>query len=281
MTPGLFFAEWAVRRSRLCRFLHANGICHGGDTTQSSANSLELTNPDFRPANILIKLKSLNHLSENKLLMVLGRPEMAHVLTNSGDLPKSSPEYLTYCADITRIGDAYLTDRICVIDSGESFRISSPPADLGIPENYLPPEVLLGEKNSIGPACDIWALGCTLVEIRQQIPLVYMISDTDELLAEMVRFFGRLPGPWWDTWEARGEFFDEQGTWLRGGDGERWTLEVALSKRVQVVQPRRRALVTPAGERKVMADLLYKLLVYEPEKRPSAEEVLGHEWFKM
>lgn len=83
-------------------------------------------------------------MSEDELLSLLGQPEKAAVRTESGeDLPTSSPQYLTLPADISRLGDEYLTDQICVVDFGESFPISSPPADLGIPENYLPPEVLL------------------------------------------------------------------------------------------------------------------------------------------
>lgn len=153
------------------------------------------------------------------MLSLLGQPEKAYVRTESGeDLPASSPQYLTIPADTSRLGEEYLTDQICVIDFGECFSISSHPKFFGIPENYLPPEVLLEQDNAIGPGCDLWALGCTLFEIRQQIPLFYMLLDRDDLLAEMVRFFGKLPQPWWDQWEARDDFFDEHGRYIRFGD---------------------------------------------------------------
>lgn len=245
--------------------------------------------PDFRPANILVKLTNLNHLSEDKLLSILGQPEKAHVRTESGeDLPESSPRYLVIPADTSRLPDEYLTDKICVIDFGESFPISSPPADLGIPENYLPPEILLDQEKAVFQACDIWALGCTLFEIRQQVALFYMIFDRDELIAEIVRFFGKLPKELWDKWEAREEFFDESGTWIRRGDDEVWSLEVALSKTMETFllgednkREEQKSLVTPKEEQELMADLLYKLFRYEPEKRLSAEEVLAHRWFKI
>ena len=109
-----------------------------------------------------------------------------------------------------------------------------------------------------------------------------MIFDRDELLAEMVRFFGKLPEEWWEKWGAREDFFDDQGTWLRDEDvKEEWTLELALSKSLEVIRPARRALIISEVEQKLLADLLYKLFCYGPDKRLSAEEALAHDWFRM
>jgi serine/threonine-protein kinase SRPK3 len=235
-------------------------------------------------------LVNLNQLPEDELLSLLGQPRKAYVCTESGeDIPTSSPQYLVIPADTSRLGDEYLTNQICVIDFGESFSISAPPIDLGIPENYLPPEILQGQENAIGPACDLWALGCTLFEIREQIPLFYMIFNKDDLLAEMVRFFGKPPKTWWDKWEARGNYFNDRGIWLLHGDEkEEWSLEVALSKPIEIIHSGgdrngevQKALTTSKEEQSLMADLLYKLFRYEAEKRLSVEEVLAHEWFKM
>lgn len=214
------------------KWLHTHGLCHGGMYCLSITfkSTLEINKfADFRPSNILVKLNNLNQLAEHELLSLLGHPERAYVRTESGeDLPASSPQYLTLPADTSRLGDKYLTEKICSIDLGETFSILTPLEDLGMPENYLPPEVLLEQENAVGPACDIWALGCTLFEIRQQIPLFYMIYDIDELLADMVRLFGKPPQAWWNKWEARKDFFDDQGKWLRGGDdAQEWSLEVA------------------------------------------------------
>lgn len=245
---------------------------------------------DFRPSNILVKLASLNHLPEHELLSLLGEPLKAYVRTESGeDLPASSPRYLTAPADISRLGDTYISDQICVIDFGESFQISSPPADLGTPEDYLPPEVLLECDNAIGLGSDLWALGCTLFAIRTQQRLFYMIGELDELLEEMVRFFGKPSQPWWDKWEGRKEYFDDEGTWFRDGeDEEEWSLEVALSKPREIFRQgegqnrdAHKRLITSKEEQTLMADLLYKLFRYDAGQRPSAEEVLTHEWFKM
>lgn len=303
----------------------------------------------------MVKLTSLNHLSEEDLLSLFDEPKLIEVVTESGDdLPVSSPRYLTPAVDLSRLGAEYLTDQICVIDFGESFRISDPPEVSCIPETYLSPEVLLqllrDEKNgygdddvdeymdddngydhdnndndgeedtrknkndegededdnrddnmdngmddddtekddkkeervAIGPACDLWALGCTLFEIRQQIALFHMIYDPDELVAEMVRFFGQLPPPWWDTWERRAEYFDEQGKWI-GGNQDRslkWLLSQSRTYKQETSDIQWVSMTTPEAEQKLMADLLYKLLQYDPEKRISAKGAVAHEWFK-
>jgi len=214
---------------------------------------------------------------------------MTQVRTESGDdLPPSSPRYLIIPAGTSRSGDKYFTDQICIIDFGESFSVPAPPEDLGIPENYLPPEVLLDQENLIGPACDLWALGCTPFEIRKQLPLFYMIFDRDELLTEIVRFFGKPPQALWDEWESRGDYFDDKGAWLGERCGEDWSLEAALSAPMEIIRggsddegATPKTLVTSKPEQEQMADLLSKLFRWEAAQRPSAEEVLRHEWFKM
>ncbi|KAJ6023893.1 hypothetical protein N7540_004690, partial [Penicillium herquei] len=265
--PGPILRNMAYQAVLAMKWLHGRCFCHG----------------DFRPSNILVKLNSFDHLSEDELLSLIAHPEKAYVRTESGEeLPESSPQYLTLPADISRLGEKYLTDKICIIDFGETFPISSPPEGLGIPENYLPPEVLLEHEDAVGPACDIWALGCTLFEIRQQIPLFYMIYDIDELIAEMVRFFGKLPQAWWDKWEARSDFFDDEGNWVWGRpNAQKWSLEVALNNPVEIFRPKAQRLVTSQEEQALLADLLYRIFRYEPEQRLSVDDVLNHDWFKI
>ncbi|KAJ5915756.1 hypothetical protein N7454_010897 [Penicillium verhagenii] len=81
-----------------------------------------------------------------------------------------------------------------------------------------------------------------------------MTYDTDELLAEMVRLFGQPLPAWWDKWEARENFFDEQG-------------EVALNTPVEIVAPEIKKLITSREEQGLMAELLHKILAYDPEQR--------------
>ena len=179
-----------------------------------------------------------------------------------------------------------MTDQICIIDFGESYPMSSPPENLGIPESYLLPEVILEDENSIGPACDLWALGCTLFEIRRQMPLFYMIDDRDELLAEMVGFFGELPEV--GKWDAHGDYFDQDGkkVEIKGQEeDEVYTFQVALNHQLEAFQMGRKAekrvLAVPEEEQRLCEDLLTKLFSYTPGTRLSAEEAVQHDWFKL
>ncbi|KAK3941868.1 kinase-like domain-containing protein [Diplogelasinospora grovesii] len=321
--------DCGVILKKMCRqatlglsFLHENGICHG----------------DFRPANILVNVdaEKLNRLSEDELYGLLGPPWVAEVFTESGaEVPDSTPKDLIYPADLWKLRK-FLTEEIRIVDFSESFLMSSPPPNLGTPENYLPPEVLIWnlelEKElasrtdddgagilstaaamagncPVGPACDIWALGCTLFAIRNQVALLYMIPEGDEMIAEMVEHFGKLPAQLWAKWDARAEYFDEDddGTIIprtgqeddvtddegtidprtgQADDGceKEGRLEHALNDKHQIFKmygsnPIKEFSI-PKDEQKVLGDLLYKICVYNPEKRPTVQEILSHEYFR-
>ncbi|RGP71703.1 cmgc kinase [Fusarium longipes] len=196
-------------------------ICHVGADQDNTISTLHYV-PDFRPANILVKLSKLDHLSTDELLTLIGQPKQTKVRAKSGkDLPASSTRYLVLVADLSTLGNEFLTDDIRVIDIGESFKFTSPPEYLGMSENYLTPEVLLELPN----------------EIREQLPLFYMIHGQDELLAEMVRFFGKFPDEWWAKWDARRKYLNDDGNWIR--KYENWSLKVALGGLLEIFDAKR------------------------------------------
>ena len=63
-----------------------------------------------------------------------------------------------------------------------------------------------------------------------------MIDDPDNLAAETIRFFSKLPPQWWDTWELQAQYFDEQGVWI--ADEKDPSLEDVLGQSTSIVQPR-------------------------------------------
>src|SRR5271154_2554956 len=166
---------------------------------------------DFTPSNILLRISGLDGLTEEQVIQELGEPQQAEVVTESGETPTdpTAPKYLVYPVDFRKVDSRFVTDQACVIDFGESFKASNPPQDLGIPESYRSPELVLDKVVGVGN--DLWALGCTLFEIPTGRRLFAMLDDgVDGHLYLMVLLLGKLPEPWWTTWEARKNCFEDE-----------------------------------------------------------------------
>ncbi|KAH9895553.1 protein kinase-like protein [Xylariomycetidae sp. FL2044] len=260
-------------------FLHKHGICHG----------------DFTPANILHKLLGIDGRSEQEVMQILGEPERTRVL-QSPDEPHT----------LTTAPQQHIDTEPCVIDFGESFKMSAPPEDLGIPPSYRGPEAILDGK--IGVFSDLWALGCTLFEIRTGRKLFQPFEqDDDEFLLLLVELLGPLPEPWWSTtWARRRSMWldmaDEQGRAVSTIDGDSWKSELTGTVHPSVAEGARslQEKLAPgvwymsdgslsgdkghraikAAEIETFADLLGQLLRYQPEERISAEDALRHRYFE-
>jgi serine/threonine protein kinase len=117
---------------------------------------------DFTPSNILLKVEGLDGLPDDEVLKILGDPVKVDVFTELGETPSdpTAPKYLVRPVEFRNVPLPYVVDEILVIDFGESYDVTNPPEELGIPESYRPPELVL--ENTPGFECDLWALGCTL-----------------------------------------------------------------------------------------------------------------------
>ncbi|KID86107.1 Protein kinase-like domain protein [Metarhizium guizhouense ARSEF 977] len=273
--PGLVLRNLCHQAVLALNCLHESGVGHG----------------DFRPSNILLKVSGLDNLSEDELLSQIGYPEPGNVVADhGGPLPPFSPRYLVPAADMSRLDSKYLREEVCLIRFGQLYLASSPPPDLGTPENYLPPERLVDDqKDRVGLSCDIWALGCTLFEIRLQTPLFHMLYGPDEVLDEMVSFFGKLPEPWWSRWAQHGDYRDEEGNMLRRRvdvDGEPYSIDSVLRgdksimRTVDGVLRVVKTMEVPRGEMAVLKELLLRICAYAPENRLCTGDILRAEWFK-
>ena len=265
---------------------------------------------DFTPSNILLRTSDLDGLTEKEVIEALGIPKKVKVVTVSGEssTDPAAPRYLVYPVDFYKVDSRFVTDQACIIDFGESFEASNPPEDLGTPEIYCSPELILDKVAGIGS--DLWALGCTVFEIRTGRKLFNMFDDdVDDHLYYMVLLFGKLPEPWWTTWEAHKDCFEDeanpQGRAVKSSpateqppaqDPDKW----GLNNSSVVYQPRsiQESLAPglwyqnkdigkeihrniPGDEIEVFADLLGKILNYDPSARLTANAAQDHEWFKM
>lgn len=240
----------------------------------------------------------------------LGAPQTTKVVTADGGSHHMpiAPQYLVYPIDWDHVASTkpnLIAEDACLIDFGEAYEMSAPTPNLGIPQVYCPPEYALEGK--VGVGCDIWALGCTLYEIRTGRKLFDTFDDdADEVLCKVAMMLGEYPEPWWsETWGTRREFFEDE----TDADGRvREVCRTAVAPQHSDVEPHpvvyqqaeprslRDAIALglfyenrdgPGGiqcsiseeEASLFADLLAKLLKYAPQERLSARTALEHSWF--
>ncbi|KXX74462.1 Serine/threonine-protein kinase AFC3 [Madurella mycetomatis] len=183
-----------------------------------------------------------------------------------------------------------------------------PPEDLGIPGPYRSPGLIL--ESAAGFPSDLWALGCTLFEIRTGRKLFSSFDDDDdEYLDGMSQILGELPEPWRSAAservknvyeEARDANAPDVGIQEAGKDQPSVSIIRGLVH-LSVAQgacslldmlnpglwyidgpPRSGDFHRDIGteEKQLFADLVGKLLSYRPEDRMDAKGALNHEWFK-
>ena len=160
---------------------------------------------DITPKNVLLQLRGIDTWSAETIYQQVGHPIRDEVFTSSGQKPDSSaPEYLVGSASFSCVDFENISEQALLIDLGEAFPELSPPSNgVGTPVSYCSPELLLESKAS--KASDIWALACTIFEIRSGFPLFEsFVGSSTEILREMARILGILPEPSNSLWEKYG-----------------------------------------------------------------------------
>ncbi|KAL4953699.1 kinase-like domain-containing protein [Aspergillus filifer] len=156
---------------------------------------------------------------------------------------------------------------IIITDYATSFvasQTSSP--TLQTPALYAPPEQLFEEPLTIPTAADIWTLGVSLYEIPGNRPLFEtFVWCPDDIIGEVVSTLGQLPPKWWDSWEARSESLNQDGA------GSMWITGC-------VETPETCEWDVQGGEMRALEDMLREMMSFEPEKRPTAKQLLESEY---
>lgn len=256
---------------------------------------------DISASNILIKLLSTVHSwNEDQIYQRLGSPVKDEVLLSSGESPRcSAPRYVVEPANLT--DSELLSEDILLIDFGQSFHSKSPPSQpTELSLSYSAPELLFDGMPTT--YADIWALACTIYEIRAGTELFASFFGTeDEIIRQIVQTLGKLPEPWWSSWQSRSMYFDE------GGEPNKvWPKNVPLAIRYPLqaqiqdigaddeepadndpegLDLRPKSMLEAPGSRlstTEIADfegLLGQMLKYRPEDRMLYDKIRQHVWF--
>ncbi|KAF6750784.1 CMGC/SRPK protein kinase [Ephemerocybe angulata] len=284
---GSIARKIAGQVARVVQQLHGANIVHGDLTT----------------SNMLFMLdNSAGHLSGRAVYDLLGSPVQEEVVPLPGfNVHPSAPAQATEAADITGL-IPHLADEVVLSDFGQSMDIREAARDYNPATvlHYTPPEVRFASKHGpIGPASDIWMLACAIYEIRAGHSLFDSFLHSDSLIwMEIIETFGKLPQPWWDAFEPRHRWFEEDGTpkaalVQRGLGNSIISEESSLRSKVELIGDDEEtaggeildALTEPAhvrpsaAEVDLLTDLLQQMLRYKPEDRITIHEVVRHPWF--
>lgn len=170
------------------QFIHSLGICHG----------------DFRPQNILFRLKDwVQQCSEKELMEILGEPKRAEVvmyddddnMVSAKDEP-GKPEYLVGCADIS-YGSGLISKELAVIDFGVAYLSSGHPAQStsGVPGPYASPEDICRLQHMIGIKSDIWSCAAAMFKIRMGFTPFASNNHGPSAIPSMELSMGPVPPP--------------------------------------------------------------------------------------
>lgn len=210
-----------------------------------------------------------------------------------------------------------LKNRIRLMDFGISYFAEKPLTDLGTPPAFAAPEILF--EKTAGQTTDLWALGCTIYTIRSNAKLfeIRWGGLPTECIGAMVEVLGPPP-PKWDclyfddagklkprveasededipSWtdyvpdrislsEIVANIADEYHGPPRKEDNrprEKLPTELELeAEGCTFGWPEEKPTITISkNEADKLEDLLQKVIRWDPDERPSAQELLAHEWF--
>ncbi|PSR94658.1 hypothetical protein PHLCEN_2v4390 [Hermanssonia centrifuga] len=253
-------------------------------------------------SNILFRVSDHVHqCSDDQIYAILGKPETERTenIDHSPPGPQVPVEIVAPINNASLSSPSFLQEDIIVIDFGQSFTTNNPPKgyEPATALHYASPEAQFESRISL--ASDIWALACTIFEIRAGFPLFEpFIGSEADIVKQMVQMLGKPPEPWWNAFEDRQVWFEESGEPKPADVQKRagvWLPAIRSSIRGQLrdIGTQDEASEVDEGpifektgirleekEVELLGDLFEQMLKYRPEDRITIRDVLCHPWFR-
>jgi len=273
------YAMWMVKRILRhtllgLSFLHQNSIVHG----------------DVQPGNLLF-VPNLASIEVDKLQQ---DPSLDGVSTPvkrlDGKLDKWAPRYLLLDAPLTEFVDLGPGLTVKLSDMGAASWPSKPPKEPVTPVGLRAPELVLGLP--FDQSIDIWSFGCLVFEFVTGMSL-FTVSNwsgltqdesNDDHLLQLTDVLGVLPENLFSKWTRSNRYFGPDRVRFNsivgeipegGGSGDPPFRFDPLEKYFQEQKPKD----VDDSEALAIIALLRRILQYEPEKRPSAADLIQDSWF--
>lgn len=240
---------------------------------------------DLHLGNLLLQLpSSLNSLSIQQLYARYGAPEQEPVIRLDTQAASTDPGVPSYAVpsvwlgvsshEIT-LGEAklILSDFGVAFRPGDKFRFES-----HTPLVYRPPEAFFELATPLTFTSDIWSLGCVIFELLAHRSLIDgFLAPQDEITAQQVELQGLMPPEWWEKWEKRPKWYDEEGKPLSNAS-DIWSWERRFEQWVQNPRRSRDMETINEDERDALLKLLGWMLAWRPSERPDVTRVLEADW---
>ncbi|OAL68242.1 CMGC/SRPK protein kinase [Trichophyton rubrum] len=228
---------------------------------------------------------SFDNLSVDQFYEEYGKPEIVPITRSDGaPLPPNVPaqavipiSFGKYAEDFT-LNDSH----VLLSDFGEAYSPTSEPRlgkECHTPLHLRPPEARFEPDAPMSYSADIWGLAVAIWEIVGMKAIWSCeFATPDSVTKQHIEVLGPMPVEWWERWDERHEYFDENGKPTQGR--EVWPpLDQAFEEGVQ----KYRRKIQPNGvfseeETTAFLSLMRQMLVFRPEERPTALQVLQSEW---
>ncbi|KAJ0413994.1 kinase-like domain-containing protein [Aspergillus carlsbadensis] len=261
------------------QFVHSQGIVHG----------------DLHPGNILLQLPpDMRNMTLEQLRAKTREPAKELVVReDGGPLDPGVPHEVVVplwlghdCGKVT-LADA----PIKIADLGEAFRPrETRQYTASVPLLRAPPESRFaagGLDEPLSFPSDVWTLACAIWEtFGCGPPFEALFASLDGVTREQVEMLGKLPERWWNQWETRNDWFDEDGCKNVKESLRQWhgTTHRDWDTRSfeDIREPREKYNfeIFTAEEETAFRAMMKMMLVLEPTQRVTIDEVVGCQWMQ-